>query len=171
MTDWRGTLKSIYFDPLHPAAFAGPKKLHQIVKELGHKSVSLKSIRQFLQDEDAFSLHRPLSYKFKRNRVVTSGIDQLWDIDLADVSNIEGFNKNVRFLFILIDVFSRYLWVVPIPNKKHSSIVDGLKHIFASGRKPQTIRSDSGRNSISTLCTIISPPSSVYDISSLFLSK
>ena len=145
MQKWKDTLKSIYFDPLHPAAFAGPKKLHQVVKELGHKNISQKDIRQFLQDEDAFSLQRPLSYKFKRNRVVTTGLDQLWDIDLADVSNIERYNKNVRFLFILIDVFSRHLWVVPIPNKKHTSIVNGLKLVFASGRKPQTLRSDSGR--------------------------
>ena len=62
-------------------------------------------------DQDAYSLLRPTRYRFKRQRVVTSGIDDLWDADLADVSNLAPnestgiINLPLQSLFSHIDVY------------------------------------------------------------------
>lgn len=142
--EWKTYLKKIYFDPKHPAAFAGPTKLYQVVKKEGRYTIGLHRIKHWLQDQDAYSLQKQLVRKFKRNKMVVNGIDHLWDTDLADVSNLAQENDGVKFLLIAICVFSRFLWVIPLKDKKHNSIIDGLKEVFAQGRKPILIRADKG---------------------------
>ena len=138
------TWKENYFKPKQPGAFAGPHKLFKHLKQNKVKT-SYKSVKNWLQDQDAFSLLQPVKYKFKRRRVVTNGIDDLWDIDLADVSNLASHNDDMKFLLIVIDVFSKHLWAEPIPNKHHDSVIKAFKKIFKeTKRKPKQIRSDKG---------------------------
>lgn len=68
----------------------------------------------------------------------------MWDGDLADVSNIASHNDGYKFLLVLIDVFSRYLFIVPLKSKSHQNIIDSLKSVFKKGRKPHTLRTDKG---------------------------
>ena len=57
--------------------------------------------------------------------------------DLADMQLISKFNKEFRFLLCVIDIFSKYAWVVPLKDKKGVSIVDVFQKILDdSNRKP-----------------------------------
>ena len=47
-------------------------------------------------------------------------------------------------MLIVIDVFSRYLWVIPLKDKTHTSIIDGFKKIFHQGRMPNRTRTGKG---------------------------
>ena len=40
---------------------------------------------------------------------------------------ISKFNKGFRFLLCVIDIFSKYVWVVPLKDKKGVSIVDAFE--------------------------------------------
>ena len=73
MTTWKDYLENNYFKPGVSGAFAGPKKLYNILKQNKHH-VTLTKVKQWLQDQDAFSLLQPVKYKFKRQRVITRGI-------------------------------------------------------------------------------------------------
>ena len=58
---------------------------------------------------------------------------------------ISKFNKRFRFLLCVIDIFSKYAWVVPLKDKKGVSIVDAFQKILdKSGRKPNKIWVDQG---------------------------
>ena len=58
---------------------------------------------------------------------------------------ISKFNKGFRFLLCVIDIFSKYAWVVPLKDKKGVSIVDAFqKTLDNSGRKPNKIWVDKG---------------------------
>ena len=59
MADWKDHLKNIYFKPKHPATFAGPTKLHKILKKECY-IVCVHIIRQWLQDQDSYSLQKPV---------------------------------------------------------------------------------------------------------------
>lgn len=76
--------------------------------------------------------------------MVVDTIDSMWDGDLADVSNIASHNDGYRFLLVLIDIFSRFLFIVPLKNKQNQTIIEGLKSVFQKGRKPHTLRTDKG---------------------------
>ena len=58
---------------------------------------------------------------------------------------ISKFNKGFRFLLCVIDIFSKYAWIVPLNDKKGVSIVDAFQKIWdKSGRKPNKIWVDKG---------------------------
>ena len=74
----------------------------------------------------AKKLQKPVIKNFK-NRTVYSGFrDNIWVADLADMQLISKFNKGFRFLLCVIDIFSKYAWVVPLKDKKGVSIVDAF---------------------------------------------
>ena len=41
-----------------------------------------------------------------------------WAADLADIQLISKFNKGFTFLLCVIDIYSKYAWVVPLKDKK-----------------------------------------------------
>ena len=44
--------------------------------------------------------------------------DNIWSAYLVDMQLISKFNKRVTFLLCVIDIFSKYAWVVPLKDKK-----------------------------------------------------
>ena len=144
MEDWKTFLNQIYFDSKQPGSFAGPTKLKQILQQ-NNFNVSLKNIKDWLLDQDAYSLLRQTRYKFKRPKIVTRGIDDLWDADLADVSNISQHNDNFKFWLVVIDVFSRYAWVIPVRSKHHTEMVGAFQKLLSeTDRRPRRLRTDKG---------------------------
>ena len=65
--------------------------------------------------------------------------------DLADMQLISKFNKGFRFLLCVIDIFSKYAWLVPLKDKKGITITDASQKIIKeSNTKPNKIRADKG---------------------------
>ena len=53
---------------------------------------------------------------------------------------VSKFNKGFRFLLCVIDVFSKYAWVVPLKGKQGIKIVNAFQKIWnQSGWKPNKI--------------------------------
>ena len=58
---------------------------------------------------------------------------------------ISKSNKGFRFLLCVIDIFSKYAWVVSLKDKKGISIVNAFQKILKeSDRKPNKIWVDKG---------------------------
>ena len=58
---------------------------------------------------------------------------------------LSKYNKGIRFLLCVIDIFSKYAWVVPLKDKKGVSIVTAFQSILKqSNRKPNKIWVDKG---------------------------
>ena len=66
----------------------------------------------------ADELHKPFIKKFKRRKVYSSHKDNIWGIDLADMQLISKFNKGIKYLLCVVDLFSKYAWVVGLKDKK-----------------------------------------------------
>ena len=59
---------------------------------------------------------------------------------------ISKFNKGFRFLLCVIDISSKYTWVVPLKDKKGVSTVDAFQKILdKSGRRPNKLWVDKRR--------------------------
>ena len=137
-------LSSVYYDPKRSGGFGGVNRLYDDVKKEGKFNVSGKQIKEWLMEQDAYTLHKPIQRHFRRNRVFVGGIDELWQMDLADMQSMQKFNDGYRYLLVCIDVFSKYAWVIPLKNKTGPSLVEAFKVILASGRKPEKIMTDQG---------------------------
>ena len=64
--------------------------------------------------ELAEQLHKPLIKKFKKRKVKSSFIDNIWWADLAGMLLISKFNKGFRYLLCMIDIYSKNAWVIPL---------------------------------------------------------
>ena len=76
---------------------------------------------------------------------MVSGIDKIWAADLADLSALKENNQGVNFLLLVIDIFSKYGWIVPLKDKKGETVAKALKQIFKEGRRPDKLWTDKGR--------------------------
>ena len=80
----------------------------------------------------------------KKRKVYSSYRDHIWGVDLADMQSLSKYNKGIKYLLCVIDLFSKYAWVIPIKDKKGSSIVNAFKEIMSEKRKPNKIWVDKG---------------------------
>ena len=72
-------------------------------------------------------------------------IDNIWGADLADMQLISKFNTGIRFLLCVIDIYSKYVWVLPLKDKKGITITNAFQKNFKeSNRKPNKIWVDKG---------------------------
>ena len=71
-------------------------------------------------------------------------IDNLWEADLAFVQDVAKENDGVNYLLVVIDVFSKYVWVRPMKNKTAHCLLDAFDSILSEGRKPEKLRTDKG---------------------------
>ena len=78
----------------------------------------------------AEELHKPITRKFKKRKVHSSFIDNIWGDDLADMQLISKFNKGIRFLLCVIDIFSKYAWIIPLKDKKDTIITNAFQKIL-----------------------------------------
>ena len=92
----------------------------------------------------ANELHKPIIKKFKKRKVYSSFRDNIWGVDLADMQSLSKYNKGIKYLLCAIDLFSKYAWVVPIKDKKGTSIVNAFQKIISEGRKPNKTWVDQG---------------------------
>ena len=145
LEQWDRYLKKIYFDPRHPGSFQGPGKLHTVVMSEKKHPIPKTWIRKWLQDQESYSLHKPVVRKFKRNRVIVTGLHDQYEANLADMQKLKERNDGYAYLLVVTDVFSRYLWVEPLKSKMETSVVDGFRKIFARGKKPRRLRTDRGK--------------------------
>ena len=67
--------------------------------------------------ELAEELHKPIIGKFEKRKVHLSFMDNIWGVDLADIQFINKVNKGIRFLLRVINIFSKYAWVVHLQDK------------------------------------------------------
>ena len=66
----------------------------------------------------ADELYKPIIRKFKKRKVYSSFRYNIWGVDLADMQSLSKYNKGIKYLLCAIDLFSKYVWVIPIKDKK-----------------------------------------------------
>ena len=93
----------------------------------------------------ANELHKPIIRKFKKKKIYSSFKDNIWRVDLADMQLISKYNKGIRYLLCVVKLFSKYAFVVPLKDKKVSTIANAFQSILDnSKRKPNKIWTDQG---------------------------
>ena len=93
----------------------------------------------------AEELHKPIRRKFTKRRVFAKGVDEIWATDLVEMQRFSEWNKGVKYLLMVIDVFSKFGWIEPLQNKKGESVASAFEKIFKSGRKPRLLWTDKGK--------------------------
>ena len=126
MVSWEDYLKEIYYNPHNPASYAGPE-LYRYVRKDGKYVLSKYKIRKWLQRQESYSLQRPVRKTFARNRIVVTGIDDQRSVDVMDMVKFSEYNTGVSYVLVVIDAFSKYLWLRPFKDKKGVTVAAALE--------------------------------------------
>jgi hypothetical protein len=137
----RATINQLYYDPNSRGSFGGIARLYDVAKL--HR-YSYKDVKDWLATQDTYTLHKPVRWRFTRNRTLVSKIDDVWQMDLVDMQSYKRENSGYGYLLTCIDVFSKYAWAIAIRTKQSKEISATLKEILKSGRKPTKIQTDRG---------------------------
>lgn len=90
-------------------------------------------------------LHRSARKNYPRRRVITKGIDDLWQCDLVEMIPYARINKGYKYLLTIIDVFSKFAWAEPIKSKSAENVSLALLKVFKQGRVPKNLQTDNGK--------------------------
>ena len=83
--------------------------------------------------------------KFEKRKVYSSFKDNIWGADLSDMQVISKFNRGFRFLLSVMDIYTKYVWVVSLKDEKGITITKAFQEVLdKSGRKPNKIGVDKG---------------------------
>ena len=102
-------LKTIYYDPSNPSSYSGLNGLYREVKREGRYNIKRKDLKNWLTSQETYGLHRQARRRFKRPRLMVSGIGKQADADLMDTTQLSKYNDGVRFVLLHIDDFSRFI--------------------------------------------------------------
>ena len=102
-----------------------------------------------LSQQLADELHKPITKTFSKRSVISNGIDEIWVADLVEMQKFSKWNKGIKYLLMVIDVFSKYGWIRGLKDKKTETVSKAFDDIFKSKRKPQMLWTDKGSEFIS----------------------
>ena len=95
--------------------------------------------------KSADELHKPVIKKLNKTKVYSQFKDNIWGVDLADMESLSKKNKGIKYFLCAIDLFSKYAFVVPLKDKKGTSITNAFNKIIKqSNRKPNKTLVDQG---------------------------
>lgn len=93
----------------------------------------------------AEELHKPARKNYPRRNVIMRGIDETWQADLVDMTAYAQHNNGYKYLLTIIDIFSKYAWVVPTKSKSGKDVTNAINSVLKMGRVPQKLHVDQGK--------------------------
>ena len=91
-------------------------------------------------------MHKSIKRKFQKRPVIVVRIDDTWSADLVDMSFFFAkFNKGIKYILIIIDIYSKYAWAVPGRDKTGASVTKAFEKVMNnSKRNPKKLWVDEG---------------------------
>ena len=143
------TISDLYYDEGSPAGFSTLRKLRAAeVAESKGKPQSVAATRAWLEEQDVYTLHRPVRKRFVRNPYTVTNVRDVWECDLLDVQSYAKYD-NFRYILSVIDVFSKFLYLIPVKTKSGPPVTAAFRSIFDKpklpSRRPVRVRTDKGK--------------------------
>lgn len=97
------------------------------------------------QSDYAKEVHANVRKHFKRRKVLVHKIDDTWAIDLGIMTHEKRGSATYKYILVVIDIFSKFLFVEALKSKTGKEVKQAFKKIFnESNRKPDKIWADKG---------------------------
>jgi transposase InsO family protein len=128
-------LKELYYNP-KTGLISANKIYHKL-----NKSIPLSTIKDFIEKQEIAQLAKVNKRKMNYKHINVYSANNQWQIDLVDFSKFSHWNSGFKYLFCIVDVFSRKSFVVPL--KRKSETTTAMKKVLTT-QKPILIQSDNG---------------------------
>ena len=124
------------------------------VKKKNAQKFSYSLTQEKWQEKLADELHKPIRRNFPKRRVIVHNVDDIWCSDLVDMQKLSKWNKGYKYLLMVLDLFSKYGWMVPLKTKTGLEVSKAFESIFrqnkvlgvkGTGSKPKKLWVDKGK--------------------------
>lgn len=100
------------------------------------------SIKQQIINE----IHRPARINFRRRRIVLKGLDDLLQADLVEMIPYARENRDYRYILVVINAFSKFVWAVPVKRKTGEDVGSSLDSVLKHMQPlPHNLQTDLGK--------------------------
>ena len=139
-------MEAIYFDPRAPGSFGGQANLAK------YSGRSMPSVRRFLENREAYTLHKDIRHKFRRRKTFVVGSQHLYQLDLMDMQMLAKYNAGNKYILTCIDAFSRKAWAVAVPSKSAHHVKTAFEDILSrSHTRPIYVQTDKGTEFVNSI--------------------
>eukprot|EP00112_Aurelia_sp_Birch-Aquarium-sp1_P015907 Seg3562.11 transcript_id=Seg3562.11/GoldUCD/mRNA.D3Y31 product="putative transposon-derived protein F54H12.3" protein_id=Seg3562.11/GoldUCD/D3Y31 len=140
-------LSALYRDSSFPGAFSSTTTFFKHARKK-IPQLTLKKVHEWREHDMLVAKRSRITRPKIRRSVQVFNPSQIWEGDLVDMSksNIR-LNRNVRYLLLLIDQFTKKLYCAPIfgGNKSGPNVIKAFKQIFSNTTsRPKFLYSDNG---------------------------
>ena len=101
-------------------------------------------------DDLAEELYKQVTRKFQRMRVNLNSIDEIWAADLIDMQALSKDNDGIKYLLTVIDIFSNFVWIVPLKLKTGQEVANAFSRILKERRSRKILVIKVGNSIIKT---------------------
>ena len=125
----------------------GVERLLRRSTELYVSNVTRPTVQKYLRSEQAYKLHKPAPRWFTINHIYVAEIDAQLQADLAETQAIARQNGAMRYHFIVIDIFVKFAWTVPVYSNYAKAITAAVGYVFitANPSHPRHLQTDKGK--------------------------
>lgn len=134
----------IYSDPANIGSFRGVNRLFlEAKKQIKH--LKYNDVKSFLKTVDSYTLHAPMRKKFPRENYLVHAPGIILGADTCILDKLSDANDSVKYLSVMIDMFSRYMFVYPLKTKTGLETASKMDHLLSNSKhKFSTLFSDLG---------------------------
>lgn len=84
-----------------------------------------------IKEDVVNELHKPARIHFKRRRVIVKGLNDLLQADLVEMIPYAKINKDYKYILVVINVFSKFVWCEPVKNKSGKEVTKAMEKILS----------------------------------------
>lgn len=86
-----------------------------------------------IKEDVVQELHKPARKNFRRRHVIVKGLNDLIQADLVEMIPYAKSNRGYRYILIVINVFSKFVWAQPVKRKNAIDVASAMKKILSDG--------------------------------------
>ena len=137
------------------------RKINEIFEQITNHALNPNTLYQRVIEAKLLGINRDTVAKFLKNKYIVRNLSQqpitpvirsfrpsfpfeYWQMDLIDFHKDSHKNKGYSYILVIIDIFSKFIYLYPIKDKTTISVRNVLQRIFLSGDIPMKLGSDRG---------------------------
>lgn len=153
--DVNDVIKSVYENP-GEGGFRGRDAMYALLRRQ-YVGITTRDIQRFLDKRPLRQQLRPKKKRVSKS-VRARRPMHIWQIDFIEMPKLIGRNRQYRYVCVIIDMFSKYLWVIPLRKRKQKTkqtrtlnrvahFIPKLRELFETEGSPTVLQSDNEFNS------------------------
>lgn len=123
-------LHELWATPGSPCQFSGILPLYKEARRSGLPDVTLKEVKEFLTKQKTYTVHLKKPQKHVRQAIVSYGLFDSWQADLAYAPNFPVQNRQVKFFLIVVDCFNHFLYSRTLTKRTTEKVTEAMRNIF-----------------------------------------